>query len=134
MSTLTLGIRLTAHTFERVKVNNIDLDGKVELLKEEASRLTNLAKNGIGKRFYYLRHSLTNDYLIPSNMFVKNFWCGYFSNKRIIDSNNSTFLFILCLSKHFPSPVSSLLRSSFLQSFHASAALAIFHHSSSTWL
>ncbi|XP_067010192.1 ubiquitin-like protein 7 [Anabrus simplex] len=42
---LALGIRLSPSSFQRVKVENIGLDNKVEQLKLEASKATNLPKH-----------------------------------------------------------------------------------------
>jgi hypothetical protein len=46
---IVLGIRLSPNSFQRVTVGNISLDSKVEHLKAEASRTTNLPRHFIGK-------------------------------------------------------------------------------------
>jgi hypothetical protein len=46
---IVLGIRLSPNSFQRVTVGNISLDSKVEHLKAEVSRTTNLPRHFIGK-------------------------------------------------------------------------------------
>lgn len=49
MTSLTLGIRLIPTEFQRIKVENIDLESKVEILREEAAKKVNIQKQGLGK-------------------------------------------------------------------------------------
>lgn len=46
---VVLGIRLSPNSFQRVTLGNITLDSKVEHLKLEASRITNLPRHFLGK-------------------------------------------------------------------------------------
>lgn len=46
---IVFGIRLSPNSFQRVTVGNISLDSKVEQLKLEASKATNLPRHFIGK-------------------------------------------------------------------------------------
>lgn len=48
-SHLVLGIRLTPNSFQRVKIDGINLDAKSELLKVEASKTTNVPVHSLGK-------------------------------------------------------------------------------------
>lgn len=50
-SCVTLGVRLVPNQFQRIKIDNIDLGSKVELLKEEAARKIEVPKQGIGRYF-----------------------------------------------------------------------------------
>lgn len=45
---VTLGVRLLPNQFQRIKVENVDLGSKVELLKDEAAKKINVQKQGIG--------------------------------------------------------------------------------------
>lgn len=44
-----LGVRLQPNQNQKVKLDNIDLDGKVEMLREEAARKINVQKHTFGK-------------------------------------------------------------------------------------
>jgi hypothetical protein len=46
---IVLGIRLSPNSFQRVTVGNVSLDSKVEQLKLEASKATNLPRHFLGK-------------------------------------------------------------------------------------
>lgn len=49
MSSIVLGIRSVSNEFQRIKVDNVNFDEKVKLLKEEAVKYTNKGKESIGK-------------------------------------------------------------------------------------
>lgn len=50
MSTkLILGVRLTPQSFTTVKLDHVNLDNKVEQLKNEAALQVNLPKESLGK-------------------------------------------------------------------------------------
>lgn len=47
---VNLGVRLVANKFERIKVDNINLEDKVEALKDEAAKKMNVQKQSIGNK------------------------------------------------------------------------------------
>ena len=46
---IVLGIRLSPNSFQRVSISGVNLESKVEQLKLEASKATNLPKHFLGK-------------------------------------------------------------------------------------
>lgn len=48
MSSVVLGIRSLANEFQRIKIDNVNFEEKVKLLKEEALKHTNRSRDSIG--------------------------------------------------------------------------------------
>lgn len=53
MSSVILGIRLSLYDFQRVKLENVDFDSKIEKFKIEVSKKANLPKDSFGKNLAY---------------------------------------------------------------------------------
>lgn len=49
MPSLVLGIRLSLYDFQRVKLDDVDFETKIEQFKEEVSKKANLPKESLGK-------------------------------------------------------------------------------------
>lgn len=47
-ASVILGIRLLPNQFQRIKIDNVDLESKVEVLKDEAAKKTNIQKQNLG--------------------------------------------------------------------------------------
>lgn len=48
-TSVTLGVRLIPSKFQRIKIENVNLDSKVDLLKDEAAKKINVQKQTIGE-------------------------------------------------------------------------------------
>lgn len=51
---LILGIRLSLYDFQRVKLENVDFETKIDQFKIEVSKKANLPKESLGKCFFVI--------------------------------------------------------------------------------
>lgn len=62
MSFLTLGIRVNPSQYQRIKLENIDFNNKIENLKVEASKKINIPQQGLGKKFFIIQYNFNKEF------------------------------------------------------------------------